>query len=112
MPFIDDFPLEVAHHLRTLGQRLRTARIRRGWTLAELAERAGINRKTLAALELGRQPGVTFSTFITVLWLLGLDRTLDGVANPDADTHGKTLEASRRPKRVRKSRQPGNEYDF
>jgi hypothetical protein len=39
----------------------------------------------------------------------GLDKTLEGVAHPDADIHGKTLEASRRPKRVRKSK---NEYDF
>jgi len=36
----------------------------------------------------------------------------DGVAHPDADIHGKTLEASRRPARVRKSQKLKNEYDF
>jgi hypothetical protein len=50
--------------------------------------------------------------YITVLWALGLDKTLDGVAHPDSDIHGKTLEASRRPARVRKSRKSKNEYDF
>jgi hypothetical protein len=50
---------------------------------------------------------------VTVLWALGLDRTLDAVAHPDTDIHGKTLEASRRPARVRKSQQKSkNEYDF
>jgi transcriptional regulator with XRE-family HTH domain len=80
-------------------------------SIAELAAKAGLNRNTLNALELGR-PGVSLGAFVTVLWALGLDETLEGLANPDADTHGKTLEASRRPKRVRKSRKPTDEYDF
>ena len=62
--------------------------------------------------ELKRIEGVAMGAYVTVLWALGLDRTLDGVAHPDADTHGKTLEASRRPARVRKSQKSKNEYDF
>jgi len=104
-------PLEAAERVRQLGQRVRVARTRRGLSIAQLATKAGINRNTLNALELGK-PGVATGAFVTVLWALGLDRTLDGVAHPDADSHGKTLEASRRPKRVRPSRQPANEYDF
>jgi hypothetical protein len=46
------------------------------------------------------------------LWALGLDHTLDAVADPDTDSHGKTLEASRLPKRVRKPRAAKNQYDF
>jgi hypothetical protein len=49
---------------------------------------------------------------LLVLWTLGLDKTLDGVAHPGADIHGKTLEASRRPTRVRKSQKSKNEYAF
>ena len=56
--------------------------------------------------------GVAIGAYVTVLWALGLDGTLDGVAHPDTDTHGKTLEASRRPARVRKSQKSKNEYDF
>ncbi|MGH9577294.1 MAG: hypothetical protein ACRD3R_07635 [Terriglobales bacterium] len=40
-----------------------------------------------------------------------MDKTLDGVAHPDSDSHGKILEASRRPKRARKPKAK-NEYDF
>lgn len=104
-------PAEASDRIKDLGYRVRLARTRRGLSIAELAAKAGINRNTLNALELGR-PGVAFGAYVTVLWALGLDKTLDGLAHPDADIHGKTLEASRRPTRVRKSRKPKNEYDF
>lgn len=104
-------PAEVATRVKELGYRLRLARTRRGMSIAEAAVKAGINRNTLNSLELGR-PGVGLGAYITVLWALGLDKTLDGVAHPDVDTHGKTLEASRRPERVRKTRKQKEEYDF
>jgi len=104
-------PIEATERIRDLGYRVRLARTRRGMSIAEVAAKAGINRNTLNALELGK-PGVAIGAYITVLWALGLDRTLEGVAHPDSDTHGKTLEASRRPARVRKSQKSKNEYDF
>ncbi len=112
-------PAQSVERAKELGYRVRLARTRRGMSIAEVAAKAGINRNTLNALELGR-PGVALGAYLTVLWALGLDKTLDAVAHPDADLHGKTLEASRRPARVRKSqklprrRAPStrNEYDF
>jgi len=104
-------PSEVSDRIRELGYRIRLARTRRGMSIAEAAAKAGINRNTLNALELGK-PGVALGAYVTVLWALGLDKTLDGVAHPDADAHGKTLEASRRPARVRKSQKAKDEYDF
>ena len=70
-------------------------------SIAELAAQAGINRNTLNALELGK-PGVALGSCVAVLRALGLDKTLEGVAAPDIDIHGKALEALRRPARVRK----------
>ncbi len=104
-------PIEAARRIEELGHRIRLARARRTMSIAELAARAGINRNTLNALELGK-PGVALGAYVTVLWALGLDKTLDGAALPDADIHGKTLEASRRPARVRKSQKSKSEYDF
>lgn len=104
-------PSEVSDRIRELGYRIRLARTRRGMSITELAAKAGLNRNTLNALELGK-PGVALGAHVTVLWALGLDKTLDGVAHPDADTHGKTLEASRRPARIRKSQKSKDEYDF
>lgn len=111
MSEIKTIPIEVTGRIKELGRRARLARIRRGMSIAEVAAKAGINRNTLNALELGKH-GVALGAYLTVLWALGLDKTLDGVAHPDADTHGKTLEASLRPARVRKSQKPKNEYDF
>jgi len=105
------FPAETTERIKELGHRVRLARTRRGMSIAEAAAKAGINRNTLSALELGK-PGVAIGAYVTVLWALGLDKTLDGAAHPDADIHGKTLEASRRPARVRKSQKSKNEYDF
>lgn len=104
-------PTEVTERIKQLGYRIRLARIRRGWSIAEVATKAGINRNTLSALELGK-PGVAISAYVTVLWVLGLDRSLDGVANPDTDTHGKSLEAAHRPRRVRKTQKSKDQYDF
>ena len=104
-------PSEVSDRIKELGYRIRLARARRGMSIAELAAKAGINRNTLNALELGK-PGVALRAYVTVLWALGLDKTLEAVAHPDSDTHGKTLEASRRPERVRKAQKAKDEYDF
>ena len=104
-------PVAAKERVNELGHRVRLARTRRGMSIAEVAAKAGINRNTLNALELGKA-GVSLGAYVTVLWVLGLDKTLDGVAHPDADIHGKTLEASRRPTRVRKSQKSKNEYDF
>jgi DNA-binding XRE family transcriptional regulator len=106
-----EIPMEVSERVARLGQRIRLARIRRGWSVADLANKAGINRNTLTALELGK-PGTAVGVCFTVLWALGLDKSLDAVADPDADLHGKALEASRRPTRAGKPRKVSDDYDF
>lgn len=114
MPNIMGFkttPAEVTARIEQLAERVRIARKRRGWTVAETAAKAGINRNTLTALELGK-PTVAMSAYVSVLWVLGLDRSLDAVADPDKDMHGKTLEATRRPERARKRPAPKDEYNF
>lgn len=103
--------MHVTEQVIQLGHRIRIARIRRGWSVADLASKAGINRNTLTALELGK-PGTAVGVCFTVLWALGLDRALDGVADPDADLHGKALEAARRPTRAGKPRKARDDYDF
>ena len=104
-------PLEATERVSQLGQRIRVARIRRDWSIADLASKAGINRNTLTALELGK-PGAAVGVCFTVLWALGLDKSLDSVADPDADQHGKALEAARRPTRAGKSKKASDNYDF
>jgi transcriptional regulator with XRE-family HTH domain len=111
--FMSKFPISpvVLEQVRIMGQRIRLARLRRGWSVAELALKAGINRNTLTALELGK-PGTAMGVGFSVLWALGLDRTLEAVADPDADLHGKALEMAKRPLRAGKPRLSKDAYDF
>jgi transcriptional regulator with XRE-family HTH domain len=104
-------PIDASEWVAQLGQRIRIARLRRGWSVADLASKVGINRNTLTALEMGK-PGTAVGVCFTVLWALGLDKSLEAVADPDADLHGKALEASRRPKRAGKPRKERDDYDF
>lgn len=93
-------PHEIAQQLSTLGQRIRIARVRRRWSAEEMAQACGMGRRTLYRIENG-DPGVALGTLLSVLWKLGLLHTLDNVAHPDGDEHGKILEAAARPQRVR-----------
>jgi transcriptional regulator with XRE-family HTH domain len=101
-------PREVLKQLEELGQRVRTARVRRRLSTEDLAQACGIGRRTLYRIENG-DSGIALGTFLSVLWKLALLDTLHGVANPDSDDHGKILEAASRPQRVRA---PAAENDF
>ena len=102
-------PLEVTSAAQRLGDNVRLARVRRRMSQEELAQACGITRKTLYALEKGA-PGATIATAFTVLWKLGLLGTTVALADPDADEHGKILEAARRPQRVRQAVDRDNDF--
>jgi transcriptional regulator with XRE-family HTH domain len=104
-------PPHATERVAQLGQRIRVARIRRGWSVTDLASKAGINRNTLTALELGK-PGTAVGVCFKVLWALGLDKSLGAVADPDGDLHGKALEESRRPTRAGKARKASDDHDL
>lgn len=53
--------------INTLGTRLRVARTHSGLSMQELAERAGLNRNTIARAEAGHSP----SRATVILWALG-----------------------------------------
>jgi len=109
MPIAGTLPLEVTAAAGQLGQNIRLARIRRRVSQEELAQACGITRKTLYALEKGT-PASSLGTVFTVLWKLGLLSTVAALADPDTDEHGRILEAARRPKRVRQSTAPDNDF--
>ena len=104
-------PLEVSQTLVALGGRIRIARMRRQLSQEELAQACGIARRTLFSIETGA-PGIAIGLICTVLWKLGLLATTRGLADPDADEHGKILEAARLGKRVRRPEQAAEDNDF
>lgn len=66
----------------SFGERLRLARLRRRFSAATVAERAGITRSTLYRAEKG-DPGVALGIYVSILRVLGLHGDLDAVARDD-----------------------------
>jgi transcriptional regulator with XRE-family HTH domain len=83
MPRKSTRPLpKVRRTLLQLGENIRLARLRRGFSAALVAERAGMSRNTLRAIEKG-EPGVTLGSYANVLHSLGLHGDLGAVARDD-----------------------------
>ena len=72
----------VRRLLADLGQNIRLARLRRGFSMELVAERAGMSRTTLRAVESG-EPGVTLGSYANVMHSLGLHADLGLVARDD-----------------------------
>lgn len=72
----------VRKQLADLGNNIRLARLRRKLPATLVAQRAGIARETLSAIERGA-PTVSAGNYATVLFVLGLDKDLALVARDD-----------------------------
>ncbi|TCP61421.1 Xre family transcriptional regulator [Rhodovulum bhavnagarense] len=97
--------LNVERALHSLGSDLRTARIRRRMSVDDLAQRAGMNRKTLMRLEKGDE-GVSIGALGRVLLILGEEKRLADLLDPAKDETGLLLDQERLPSRVRSRRDP------
>ena len=96
-PFTLRNPVQLT---RQIGQRLKTHRLARGWTQAELAERSGVSLSTLKLLE--SQGKGSLQRLAKVAVVLNLDGELRGLfAEP---THYESLEAVERAARTRAPR--------
>lgn len=87
--------------LAELGENIHLARLRRNFSAELVAERAGIARNTLRAIERG-DPSVTFGAYANVLLCLGLEKDLGLVAVDD--TLGRKLQDANLPVKARSPR--------
>ena len=95
-----DPPAAVAGALTRLGRNIRTARLRRRMTQANLAERIGVSRFVVADIERGKAT-TGIAAYLGALWVLGLLDQLGSVADPALDAEGILLERARAPQRAR-----------
>jgi transcriptional regulator with XRE-family HTH domain len=93
-------PAAVEEAAQRLGSRIRLARTRRRIPLRQLAQRAGVNHKTAAAVEAGSLL-TGLGAYLALIWALGLEREVAKLLDPDHDEEGKQLELARTPKRAR-----------
>ena len=105
-PSADDAP---AQSLVRLGSRIRIARLRRKLRQEDLARQIGRTRATVIAIEQG-SPTTEIGAYVSALWVLGLLRELDLVADPGLDRDGQALSFSAADKRVRLRRQLNNKF--
>lgn len=73
---------KAQRNLSILGENIRLARLRRKFSMEQVAERANISRPTLLSIERGN-PNVTIGAYVKVLAVLGLDKDIAELANDD-----------------------------
>jgi transcriptional regulator with XRE-family HTH domain len=73
---------KLAKTMAILGENIKLARLRRKLTAEQVAERAGISRRTLVSVEKGL-PSVAMGIYVQVLFVLGLSDDITKVAADD-----------------------------
>ena len=102
-------PYPVEQALTRLGQRLRTARVRRNFTIQEVADKIGTGPRAIRDAEKGKA-STSIGVYVALLWVYDLLSPFNEVANPALDEHGLTLAAAKENTRARKG--AGLDNDF
>ena len=89
--------------LAQLGTRLKEARLRRNWTQAQSAQKAGLSESSVKKVEAGSSR-ITMGAYLAMLDIYGLATAFDQVLAPGSDTLGEALSRSSTRRRARQSR--------
>jgi len=81
---LSTLPPAALQALKTLGEHLAVARVRRRESQRTWARRLGCSVPTLIRLERG-DPGVSMGVYVTALWLIGRSGALAELAAPALD---------------------------
>ena len=75
-------PRKLAENLRIVGEQIRMARLRRNFTLAQIADRAMCSELTVARVEKGL-PTVSIGIYLRVLYAMQLENDILWLAKDD-----------------------------
>ena len=90
--------------LMALGGRLKEARLRRNWTQALVAEKAGLSESSVKKVESGSSH-ISVSAYLSLLDVYGMPAAFDRVMAPGEDTLGEALSRSTLRRRARTPKQ-------
>ena len=108
-PLLKAPPYPVEQALKHLGDKLRTARIRRNDTIEEVARKIGTGRRAVMDAEKGKaSTGV--GVYAALLWVYDLLGPFDDLANPAKDEQGLIFASAKEKTRARRSAGLGNEF--
>jgi transcriptional regulator with XRE-family HTH domain len=102
-------PYPVEQTLKRLGANLRTARLRRNLTIADMAEKIGTGERAVADAERGK-PSTGVAVYAAMLWALDLLHQVADVAAPERDEEGQTLALTRERGRARPKAELNNDF--
>jgi transcriptional regulator with XRE-family HTH domain len=106
---LDAPPYPVEQALTRLGRRLRTARVRRNFTIQEVADKIGTGPRAIMDAEKGKA-STGIGVYVALLWVYDLLSPFNEVANPTLDEQGLALAAAKEKTRARKG--AGLDNDF
>lgn len=92
-------PQEVAEISAKLGARILAARKARRWRQQDVASRTGYSLVTVRAVEKG-DPRTGLGIYLHVLWVMGLAREVELIADPGLDRDGLSIALDAAQKRV------------
>jgi transcriptional regulator with XRE-family HTH domain len=87
-------PFAIEQSLKKLGERLRTARLRRSLTLGDAGAKIGTGIRAVRDAENGR-PTASIGTYWALLWAYDLLGPTEDLADPAKDIEGSALETQR-----------------
>ncbi|MHB8141063.1 MAG: helix-turn-helix domain-containing protein [Vulcanimicrobiaceae bacterium] len=80
--------MRMPHGASSYGAKIRKARLKKGWTLQQLAEKTGLSHPFLSRIETGERRELTLSNAAALCVALGL--TLEELAGKPRRTTSKT----------------------
>jgi transcriptional regulator with XRE-family HTH domain len=98
--FFQTLPFEVASSLAELGKNLKTARKRRKLSARQVAEKLGVEQRSVLDAEKGK-PTTAISTYVGLFWVYDLLDDIREMAAPTKDTEGLRLAAAHEKKSIK-----------
>lgn len=102
-------PFAVEKSLKSLGENLKTARLRRGMSIKEVADKIGTGVRVVRNAEQGK-PTTSVVIYMALLWAYDLLQAVDDLANPLRDEVGLRLIEAKKTKRSKARKVMDNDF--